>query len=294
MPGSSSKALTLMCLVHPPSPSSPIGRRAALGTLGASLIAGLSACAATDTRSAGATPPQSPPAQSSSPDPSPAATGTLPSAATKQTRKTFIRDYRLPPVQGGLAPVITRIQTQQPVVFLTIDDGITKTPQMPTIMSNPDLPATLFLTRNFIQDNPGFFKSFQAQGSLIENHTVSHNINMATQLSYAQQLNEITAMQDYAQQQFGRRPALFRPPGGAYSNTMRKAAADAGLKAIITWEAKVDAGHMDYQVGNALRPGDIVLMHFRPEFPADLAAFRQAQLAAGLEVVSLQDFLGVP
>ncbi len=39
---------------------------------------------------------------------------------------------------------------------------------------------------------------------------------------------------------------------------------------------------MDYQYGNALRPGDIVLMHFRPGFAADLAAFRAAQQAAGL------------
>jgi hypothetical protein len=96
---------------------------------------------------------------------------------------------------------------------------------------------------------------------------------------------------EYAQQQYGRRPTLFRPPGGAYSNVMRKAVADAGLKAIITWEAKANAGQMDYQVGNVLRPGDIVLMHFRPEFAADFAAFRQAQLAAGLEVVLLEEFL---
>ena len=100
-------------------------------------------------------------------------------------------------------------------------------------------------------------------------------------------------MQDYAQQQYGRRPTLFRPPGGAYSTAMRQAVAAAGMKAIITWETKSNAGHMDYQYGNALRPGDIVLMHFRPEFAADLAAFRAAQLAAGLEVVLLEDFLGV-
>lgn len=104
---------------------------------------------------------------------------------------------------------------------------------------------------------------------------------------------EINAMQAFCQEQYGRRPTLFRPPGGAYSNVMRKAVADAGLKAIITWEAKANAGRMDYQYGNALRPGDIVLMHFRPEFAADLAAFRQAQLAAGLEVLLLEDFLGV-
>ncbi|XAS67055.1 polysaccharide deacetylase family protein [Micrococcaceae bacterium Sec5.7] len=188
--------------------------------------------------------------------------------------------------------MITRVQTKHPVVFLTIDDGITKTPEMAALMTKFDYPATIFLTRNFVQGNPGFFKEFQAQGSLIENHTVSHNVNMVQQFGYDQQLAEITGMQDYALQQYGRRPTLFRPPGGAYSNLMLKAVADAGLKAVITWEAKANAGHMDYQVGSSLRPGDIVLMHFRPEFAADLAAFRKAQLAAGLEVVLLEDFLG--
>jgi hypothetical protein len=33
-------------------------------------------------------------------------------------------------------------------------------------------------------------------------------------------------------------------------------------------------------------------MHFRPEFADDLAAFRAAQLAAGLTVVNLERFIG--
>ncbi|MGO4491057.1 polysaccharide deacetylase family protein [Arthrobacter sp. 2YAF22_2] len=171
----------------------------------------------------------------------------------------------MPPIQNGLAPVLTKINTKHPVVFLTIDDGVTKTPEMVRLMAEYDYPASIFLTRNFVQGNPDFFKQFA----------------------------EITVMQDYAQQQFGRRPTLFQPPGGAYSVAMRQAVPAAGMKAIITWEAKSNVGHMDYQYGKALRPGDIVLMHFRPEFAADLAAFRAAQLAAGLDVVLLEDFLGV-
>jgi peptidoglycan/xylan/chitin deacetylase (PgdA/CDA1 family) len=290
--GGASGSRTSMSLEHGPRTACAVGRRKALGVLGAAMVTVLSACASTDNPQSprtglghaapGSTPPSPSPA-----DPSP--TPTL----TKRVPTGFTPDYQLPPIQNGLAPVITRIQTKLPVVFLTIDDGITKTPEMAALMTEFDLPVSLFLTRNFVQDNPGFFKSFKTQGSLVENHTVSHNTNMVRQMSYTQQLGEITAMQDYAQQQFGRRPTLFRPPGGAYSNVMRKAVADAGLKAIITWEAKANAGHMDYQVGSALRPGDIVLMHFRPEFAADLAAFRQAQTAAGLEVVLLEDFLGV-
>ncbi|MET3921240.1 polysaccharide deacetylase family protein [Arthrobacter sp. UYEF20] len=264
------------------------GRRAALGVLGASLVAAVGACAAPE-RSAQ-------PATSTATDavtPAPAVTPAAGPAGSRRLRRSFIPDFTLPPVHGGLVPVLTRIPTKHPVVFLTIDDGVTRTPEMVRLMAEYDYPASIFLTRNFVQADPAFFKQFATQGSLVENHTVSHNINMVTQLGYQQQLAEITGMQEFAEQQFGRRPTLFRPPGGAYSNALRQAAAAAGLKAIVTWEAKANAGRMDYQYGSSLRPGDIVLMHFRQEFAADLAAFRAAQLAAGLEVVLLESFLGV-
>jgi peptidoglycan/xylan/chitin deacetylase (PgdA/CDA1 family) len=290
------------------TPAFQPARRAVLGVFGASLVAGLSACAAPESStpelphgSASASPEvpgpngglsaggEVPPSNSATP----ANSATPTPRPTKRIRRTFIPDYQLPPIVGGLAPVITKIETKHPVVFLTIDDGNIKTPESVKLMTDYDYPASLFLTRDTIADNPAFFDAFRVQGSLVENHTVTHNINMVRQWGYQQQLNDIVGMQEYAFQHYGRRPTLFRPPGGAYSNVMRQAVAAAGMKAIITWEAKANAGKMDYQVGNSLRPGDIVLMHFRAEFAADLAAFRAAQLAAGLEVVLLEDFLGV-
>jgi peptidoglycan-N-acetylglucosamine deacetylase len=274
-------------------------RRVALGLLAASLAAGLGACADPDRPTAvgtSASPPSSSadvPLAMSGPSAAANPTATAAPTASKRIRRSFIPDWQLPPIQGGLAPVVTKIPTKHPVVFLTIDDGVVKNPEMVRLLAEYDYPASLFLTRNIVQDNPAFFAAFKAQGSLVENHTVSHNSNMTTQWGYQQQLADISGMQAFAKQQYGRVPTLFRPPGGAYSGVMRKAVADAGLKAIVTWEAKANAGRMDYQYGNSLRPGDIVLMHFRPEFAADLAAFRQAQLAAGLEVVLLEDFLGV-
>ena len=292
-----------MCEEHQTALRPQPARRAALGLLGASLATALGACsvpqptvaASAETASAARPGPLLPPALTAGRlgNAGPAAPAALRRPGSKRIRHGFIPDFKLPPVQHGLAPVLTKIETKHPVVFLTIDDGITRTPEMVGLMTDYDYPASIFLARNFMQADPGFFKQFAAQGSLVENHTVSHNINMVSQMGYQQQLAEITGMQDFAQQQFGRRPTLFRPPGGAYSTAMRQAAAAAGIKAIVTWEAKSSAGHMDYQYGNALRPGDIVLMHFRPEFAADLAAFRAAQLAAGLEVVLLEDFLGV-
>ena len=279
-----------MCDDHPSATS----RRAAIGFLGASLAAALGACAAPGNLSAQS--PTAPPAMagpSLSSSASPAMSPTPSVAGPGRLRNPFVPDFTLPPVQGGLAPVITKIPTKHPVVFLTIDDGVVKSPESVRLLKESGYPATLFLTSNTVRDNPAFFKAFLEQGSLVENHTVSHNVNMTTQWGYQRQLEDIAGMQDFAVQQYGRKPTLFRPPGGAYSTVMRQAVAAAGLKGIITWETKANSGRMDYQYGNSLRPGDIVLMHFRPEFAADFEAFRSAQVAAGLEVVLLEDFLGV-
>lgn len=214
-----------------------------------------------------------------------------PTQAAASPAPSFTSDFRLPPLEGGLVPVLTRITTKQPVVFLTLDDGVTKRPEAIALIKRYGYPVTMFLAKNFVQDNPDYFRDLMRDGDFVENHTVSHDTQMCSK-SYAYQLGEIKGMQDYAKATYGRRPTLFRPPGGAYSATMRKACADAGIKALVDWEAKSNAGRMDYQVGNGLRPGDIVLMHFRPEFASDLEAFRAAQLAAKLTVVSLERFIG--
>lgn len=202
-------------------------------------------------------------------------------------------DYVLPPIQDGMVPVITKIPTAQKVVFLTIDDGASKLPENLALLQENKIKASLFLAKLFIADKPDYFKPFLAAGHKIENHSISHPLNLV-KMSYQQQKDEICQMADFEEQTYGRRPVFFRPPGGPYSSVTRKAAADCGMKAIIDWEAKANAGRVDYQTGTALRPGEIVLMHFRPEFAKDLQAFIEAKNAAGLEVVLLEDYLKVP
>jgi len=203
----------------------------------------------------------------------------------------LVPDYALPPIENGMVPVLTKVPTEQKVVFLTIDDGAVKRDSDLALLEQHGIKASLFLANNFIANDPAFYKKYTAAGHLIENHTMSHDLGFL-KLGYAAQKAEICAMADFEEQQYGRRPVFFRPPGGPYSQVTRQAVAACGMKAIIDWETKANAGGMDYQVGATLRPGDIVLMHFRPEFPADLAAFMAAQKAAGLKVVLLEDYLG--
>lgn len=211
----------------------------------------------------------------------------LPSTVTTPTETDV--DYTLPPAKDGLAPVVTHLDTKQPVVFLGIDDGAYKDPSVVQIMKDNHIKASLFLAKVFISNNPDFFKQLVDEGSVIEDHTLDHDTQMIKKETYAQQKAEICGMADYEQQHYGKRPLLFRPPGGAYSDTMRKAAYDCGMKAVVTWIAKANGGAMQYQIGHTLRAGDIVLMHFRPEFKQDMAAFVAAENAAGLHTELLED-----
>ena len=200
-------------------------------------------------------------------------------------------DYVIPPVVDGIPPVVTNIRTTNPVVFLTIDDGAYKDPSVIKIIKDNNLKVSLFLAKSFIANNPDFFKQIIDLGGLIENHTVTHNLNMVRTMNYEQQKAEICGMADYEAQVYGRRPIFLRPPGGAYSDTMLKAAGACGMRAVVTWIAKANGGSMQYQIGDHLRPGDIVLMHFRPEFQQDMQAFLDAMHAAGLHTELLEDWI---
>lgn len=198
-------------------------------------------------------------------------------------------DYTIPLVTNGVAPVISHLPTKQPVVFLGIDDGGNKQQFEIDLMRQNNIKASLFLADRFIWNNYDFFKGFKDEGSVIEDHTL-HHPNLTT-LSFDQQKQEICGMADVEQKQYGRRPILFRPPGGSYNLTTQRAAAACGMKAVVMWIAKANGGSMQYQIGHSLRAGDIVLMHFRPEFKQDLQAFINAQNAAHLHTVLLENWL---
>jgi peptidoglycan/xylan/chitin deacetylase (PgdA/CDA1 family) len=191
---------------------------------------------------------------------------------------------------SATVPVYYRIQTTQPVVFLTIDDGIYKEPQAAALMQANNIKASFFLVYRFINDNPSYFADLStATGSLIEDHTYDHTI--LTNLTYNQQVNEICSDADILAQLYGRRPVLFRPPGGDFNTDTLQAAAACGMKAVIIWHATVNNGALQYQVGDHLQPGDIVLMHFRTTFIEDMQAFITAMDAQGLHTELLENWI---
>jgi peptidoglycan/xylan/chitin deacetylase (PgdA/CDA1 family) len=196
----------------------------------------------------------------------------------------------VPPMAGGEAPVIRKIQTDKPYVFITMDDGAVKDPSALQLIKDSGLRPTLFLNEKYFKGHESYFKAIHDQdGAEINDHTVNHP-NLRGK-PYEFQRKEICDDGDAIAAAFGKRPTLFRPPFGNYDDATRKAVADCGMKALVLWTAAVNDGVVQFQGGDRLKAGDIVLMHFRTTFVEDYRAFLERAKRDGLSPVPLDDFL---
>jgi peptidoglycan/xylan/chitin deacetylase (PgdA/CDA1 family) len=195
--------------------------------------------------------------------------------------------------EGTGAPYYARIPTDQPVAFLTIDDGWVKRPEALELLRESGVKVTLFLTINAIKDNHDYFKQLRDTGQAdIEAHTLTHPELKGK--SYDFQRNEICGSADQLATIYGKRPTLFRPPFGDKDATTLKVAHDCNLQAGFFWKETVDKGIVRYQEGHAIKQGDIILMHFRDHFVDDFIAALQAISAAGLTPALLTDYMPPP
>ncbi|WP_432991063.1 polysaccharide deacetylase family protein [Dactylosporangium sp. CA-233914] len=190
---------------------------------------------------------------------------------------------------GSSAGWYSAIPTDQPVAFITIDDGWTRVPQALPLLQAAHVPVTLFLEINAIKADPGYFTRLEQAGAVIEAHTISHPELKGK--SYAVQKHEICGSADQLATLYGRRPVLFRPPFGDKDATTLSVVHECGMKAAFFWRETTDKGIVRYQTGQTVKPGDILLMHFRPAFVDDFLAVLQAIANAGLTPALLEDYI---
>lgn len=215
---------------------------------------------------------------------------------TSTTRTTgpdsdLVAPRHSPPVAfpAGLPPTISRVPTTDNVIFLGIDDGIWRDPSVLTKLTEARIPFTMFLVRPEAQAGIPYFQTLQTVGGTVESHTTHHPD--LTKLTYWGQHEEICSTTTDYQQWFGRRPTLFRPPYGKWNQLTRQAAAACGYKALILWEGATNDGRLDV-IGGRLRPGDILLMHFRPDLAENLELVFATARAQGFEIARLEDYVG--
>lgn len=167
-------------------------------------------------------------------------------------------------VEGGedLPPVFTTVPTKEKIVFLTIDDGAEKDPELLRMMSELRIPYSAFLSDYVIKDDYGYFEKMRDRGVALHNHTLKHPYLPG--LSYAAQKREICGQQDRLEKRYGTRPRLLRPPYGNYNGDTLRVAKACGIEAVPLWAAEAFPDHMEWREWDRdLHPGDIILTHFR-------------------------------
>ncbi|HWB37849.1 MAG TPA: polysaccharide deacetylase family protein, partial [Rugosimonospora sp.] len=191
---------------------------------------------------------------------------------------------------GPRAKFFSRIPTTQPVAFLTMDDGWTQAPADIQLMRAAHIPFMMFLIAPVAARSPDFFHQLVRAGGVVGDHTINHPDLKGR--SYASQRHEMCDSATSLTTTFGTRPKLFRPPFGSYDSTTLQVAHDCGFTAVVNWSETVDKGIVRYQTAqHVIKPGDIILMHFRPAFVDDVLAALNAIKAAGLTPALLSDYI---
>ncbi|MFE9661576.1 polysaccharide deacetylase family protein [Streptomyces sp. NPDC005955] len=187
------------------------------------------------------------------------------------------------------APVLNRVDTRDPVVFITIDDGWYHDPEAAKILLDRQVPASLFVLPDAYSWDAAYYRKLLDHGpSRLENHSVTHPD--LTTLDAAGQRAELCGARNRHLAAFGAEPRLTRPPFGALNGDTAVAARACGSKAVVTWT------HDQTDWGTApaapdLRRGDIVLLHFTPNLAKDLTRVLAAADAAGLKPAALRDYV---
>ncbi|MFE2288389.1 polysaccharide deacetylase family protein [Streptomyces sp. NPDC059443] len=207
---------------------------------------------------------------------------------------------QIPPAKPGRVQVIDRIPVpaDDKVVFLTFDDGAEKNPEFLKMAADLKLPISMFLTDNIASSDYGHFEKLRDNGSnsTINNHTLTHP-NLKT-LSFAAQKKEICGQQERLEKRFGTKPTRFRPPYGNYNDDTLRAANECGISQLLLWRVSMQINNFQYAEGSALKPGDIILAHFRG--PAELKGSTEIEMTQrmlqriqeqGYKIGRLEDYL---
>lgn len=158
---------------------------------------------------------------------------------------------------------ITRVNTQQPVVALTFDDGPNPvyTPQILELLDKFSAKATFFMIGENAAKNSTLVEEVARKGHAIGNHSWSHD--SFPEISRSQRTNQIKACEEVLSP-FGAK--IFRPPYGHQTNKTRLDAFLKGYK-VIAWDVHVEdwspksESWMSEQLIKRVKPGSIVLLH---------------------------------
>ncbi|GAA1687834.1 hypothetical protein GCM10009808_01030 [Microbacterium sediminicola] len=184
--------------------------------------------------------------------------------------------------------------TLVPCVAMTYDAGPSSlTPGILDDLAAHNAAATFFALGSRAAANVGTLQRIVAEGSLVENHSWSHpDLTTLTDAQIAAQLGNTTTV---LTRDSGQQVTVFRPPYGAYDDTVLEV---AGMAAIL-WDVDTEDWRQpgdDVVIARAVgqpRPGSIVLQHDIQQTTARTASAVYDGLAdRGFTLVNLRQLFG--
>lgn len=181
-------------------------------------------------------------------------------------------------------------------VAITFDDGPNqRTAGLLDVLAELKMPATFFLVGFRAEAQPDLVKAIESAGHDIQNHSYTH-VNLTTVSAYdiEEQLCKTNAV---IRAITGNAPRFFRPPGGNFNGTVKKAAAKHGMSGIF-WTVNCgpfeggDPGMLaDFVIEN-ISDGGIVLMHNgEPATVSALPSIAERLRAQGYQFVTVSELL---
>ncbi len=197
--------------------------------------------------------------------------------------------------------VVTRFNTTDPVIALTFDAGSDRgyaVQILDTLKSN-GIHATFGMTGQWAQQNPDLVKRMVSDGHTLINHSWDHPY--FTAISSSEITSQLQRTDDLIKSLTGRTTVpYFRPPYGAYNQSVLDAVAANGYRYSIMWTVDTlgwngaTITQIRQRVLDAAVPGAIVLMHVgaASQDNAALQGMINDLRARGYRFASVNDLLG--
>ncbi len=188
------------------------------------------------------------------------------------------------------------------IAALTFDDGPDPryTPEILDILEEYDLDATFFVIGANAEKYPALIEREVKDGFEIGNHTYSHSY--CGKGNTALLLTETERAENVLTKLCGKRPVLFRPPGGILSGENEKALSQKGYIPVL-WSVDPNdwkgppAQKIAEEVLKNVKSGDIILCHDYVAGESHTAEamriFLPVLLERGFRFVTVSDLLSI-
>jgi peptidoglycan-N-acetylglucosamine deacetylase len=164
--------------------------------------------------------------------------------------------------------LVHRVETTEPVVALTFDDGPTPaaTDSILAMLAREGVHATFFFTGAELERNPGLADRFVRAGHELGNHSYSHQRMLLRTPGFIR--GEIERTDSLIRRAGHTGPIHFRPPYGKKLVGLPLYLSRTG-RTTIMWDVEpdsdpetgADAGRIAAFVTEKAQPGSIVLLH---------------------------------